>query len=84
MKMKTLGRTLRAALITATFAGGGLGASAFELGEQAAHKAAVDADIYAYPLVTMELTRRHQRGSTRSQQGTDGPMGQAARLSRGR
>ena len=51
--------------------------------EKEAQETAIDAYIYTYPLVTMELTRRvfDQRRRTGRQQGTDGPVCQAARLS---
>ena len=51
--------------------------------EKEAQETGIDAYIYAYPLVTMELTRRRfdQRGGAGRQQGADGPVRQAARLS---
>ena len=48
-----------------------------------AHQAAVDAYIYGYPLVTMEMTRRVMTNvaTPDGKHGPDGPVRQAARLS---
>lgn len=49
-----------------------------ELGEQEASQIAIDAYIYGYPLVTMEMTRRVITNVEKSE-GTRGPMGQLVR-----
>jgi len=79
MRFKSLVQSCCATLLATCTIGWAPAASAYELGEQAAHKAAVDAYIYAYPLVTMELTRR---GATNvaAPEGSKAPMGQWAKL----
>ena len=51
--------------------------------EKEAQEIGIEAYTYAYPLVTMELTRRvlDERGCARRQQGADGPVRQIARVS---
>ena len=49
-----------------------------EMGEQEASQIAIDAYIYGYPLVTMEMTRRVIT-NVEKPEGTRGPMGQLVR-----
>src|SRR6478609_5818288 len=49
--------------------------------EDEAFKIAVDAYVYAYPLVTMEMTRRVMT-NTKEPEGTHAPMGQFAHQKR--
>jgi hypothetical protein len=49
------------------------------LTEEQAHAIAVDAYIYGYPLVTMEMTRRVMTNAT-ADKGTHAPMGQWAKM----
>ena len=55
------------------------GAAAAEVKEKEARDAAIEAYIYAYPLVTMEYTRRIST-NTEKPEGSKAPMGQFARL----
>lgn len=58
------------------------GASALEapFKEREARETAIDAYMYAYPLVTMELTRRVSTNVTKDEGHRGAPMGQFARL----
>jgi hypothetical protein len=49
--------------------------------EAEARETAIDAYIYAYPLVTMEMTRRYMTNVEKPDGGSKAPMGQFARLS---
>ncbi len=48
--------------------------------EVEARETAIDAYIYAYPLVTMEMTRRYMTNVEKPDGGSKAPMGQFARL----
>jgi hypothetical protein len=51
-----------------------------KLTEQEAVETATDAYIYGYPLVTMEMTRRHMTNVEKPTQGVGAPMGQLVRM----
>jgi hypothetical protein len=51
-------RLIRAAALASALGLGGAATSAYAIGDQEAQEIAVDAYVYFYPLVTLDVTRR--------------------------